>query len=81
MSVSYTSNLLEQMCDFQVRTMFNLTWISNLQDLLQSQNLDIVLMDSVAQYFPHHNTVCSHLGNDCKRSNALNICHWLCSTL
>ena len=31
--VSYTSNWLEQMYDFQNRTMFHQKWISNLQDL------------------------------------------------
>ena len=38
--VSCTSNLLEQRCDFQKRTMFLQRWISNLQDLPRSQIID-----------------------------------------
>ena len=39
--VSCTSNLLEQMYDFQKCTMFLQKWISSFQDLLQSLNLEI----------------------------------------
>ena len=42
MFVSYTSNLLEQMYDFQKRIMFLQKWILNLQDLPQSQSPETV---------------------------------------
>ena len=40
--VSHTSNLLEQTCDCQKRTMFLQKLISNLQDLPRSQSLETV---------------------------------------
>ena len=40
--VSYTSNSLEQMYDFQKRTMLLQKWILNLQDLLQNRSLETV---------------------------------------
>ena len=40
--VSYTSNLLEQMCDCRKHIMFTPKWISNLQDLPRSQSPETV---------------------------------------
>ena len=42
MFVSYTSNLLEQMCDCQKCIMFLQKWILNLQDLPQNQSPETV---------------------------------------
>ena len=81
MSASCTYNLLEKMCDFRIRTMFHLNWILSLRDLLQSQNLELIPIDIVVQCFPLDNIVCNHLCNECKRSNALNVCHIICSIL
>ena len=58
--VSCTSNLLEQKYDFQKRAMFLQKWISNLQDLPQSQSLEKVPVCIVKQYHPHDNIVCIH---------------------
>ena len=51
--VSYTSNLLEQMYDFQKCTMFLQKWISNLQDLPQNRSLETVPVCIVL----HHITI------------------------
>ena len=59
--VSCTSNLLEQMYDFQKCTMFLQKWISNLQDLPRSQNLETVPICIVWQYYPNDNIVRIHL--------------------
>ena len=42
MFASYTSNLLEQMYDFQKRTMFHMKQILSLQDLPQNRGLETV---------------------------------------
>ena len=59
--VSYTSNWLEQTCDFPKRIMFHQKWISNLQDLLRCQSLETVPACIVWQYYPHNKTVCIHM--------------------
>ena len=56
--VSYTSNLLEQMYDFQKCTMFLQKWILSPQDLLQNRSLETVPACIVLQYYPHNNIVC-----------------------
>ena len=58
------------MCGSQICTTFLLKLILILQDLLQSQNLEIIPIDIVVLYHAHDNVVCIHLCNDCKRSNA-----------
>ena len=79
--VSYTSNLLEQMYDFQQCTMFLQKWISNLQDLPRSQSLETTPTCIVLQYYPHNNTVCNYTYDECKRSNEIIVCHRLWSIL
>ena len=59
--VSYTSNLLEQMYDFQICTMFLQKWILSPQDLLQNRCLEAVPVCIVLQYYPHDNIVCIHM--------------------
>ena len=46
---SYTSNLFEQMYDFQKRTMFLQKWILNPQDLPQNQSLETIPVCIVLQ--------------------------------
>ena len=55
--------------------------ISNLRDLLQNLSLETVPVCIVLQYYPHHNTVCIHLYDECKRSNDSDVCHRLWSIL
>ena len=56
-------------------TMFLLMLTLNLQDLLQNQNLEIIPVDSVVQYFPHYNTLCFHMCDECKISIDSGVCH------
>ena len=77
--VSWTSNLLEQMYDFRKCTMFLQKWISNLQDFPQSQSLETVPVCIVWQYYPHDNTDCINLYDECRRSNEIIVCHKLWS--
>ena len=63
--VSYTSNLLEQMYDFQKCTMFLQKWILSPQDLLQNRSLETVPACIVLQYYPHSNAVCIHMCDEC----------------
>ena len=65
--VSYTSDLSEQMHDFQKRTMLHLMYILNPQDLLQNRSLEKVPVCIVWQCFPHDNTVCIHMYDESKR--------------
>ena len=66
--VSYTSNLLEQMYDFQKRTMFLQKWILNPQDLPQNRSLETVPVRIVLQYYPHSFFVCIHMYDECMKS-------------
>ena len=66
--LSCTSNLLEQMCDFQKCIVFLQKWILNLQDLPQSQSLETVPICIAWQYYPHDNTVCIHLYDEYMKS-------------
>ena len=50
-SVSYTSNLMDQMYGFRKYTMFHLTWILCPQDLLHSRSLETVPACSVWQHY------------------------------
>ena len=79
--VSHTSNLLEQMYDFQKRTRFLQKWISNLQDLPQSQNLETVPVCIVWKYYPHDNVVCIYKYDEKMKSIDSGVCHRLCSIL
>ena len=79
--VSYTSNILEEMYDFQKRTMFLQKWILNLQDLPRSQSLETVPICIVWQYFPHDNIVCTHSYDEKMKSIDSGVCHWLWSIL
>ena len=74
-SVSYTSNLLEQMYGCQKHIMFSLKWILNLQDLLRSQSLETVPVCIVLQYYPHNNTVCIHMCDEYLKSIDSGVCH------
>ena len=81
MFVSYTSNLLEQMYDFQKRTMFLQKWILNLQDLPQSQSPETVPICIAEQIFPHDNIVCIHSCDEYMKSIDSDVCHRLRSIL
>ena len=76
---SYTSNLLEQMYDFPKRIMFPPKWILNLQDLPRRQSPETVPICIVLQYYPHSNTVCIHMCDECKVSIDPGVCHKLWS--
>ena len=78
---SYTSNLLEQMYDFQKRIKFHQKWISNLQDLPQNRSLETVQACIVLQYYPHNNAVHIHMCDECKISIDSGVCHRLWSIL
>ena len=60
MFVSCTSNLLEQMYDFQKCTKFLQKWILNLQDLPQNRSLETVPICTVLENFPHDNIAGIH---------------------
>ena len=51
--------------------MFLQNWISNLQDLPRSQNLETVPICIAWQYYPHDNIVKIHMCDVCKRSNEI----------
>ena len=78
---SYTSNLLEQMYDFQKRTIFTRKWILNLQYLLRSQSLETIPVCIVWQHYTHDNVVCSHKYDEYMKSVDSSICHKLWSIL
>ena len=59
--VSYTSNLLHQMYDFQNAQYSSRRGILNLQDLERSQSLDTVPLSIAWQQNPHNNIVCIHM--------------------
>ena len=50
-----------------------LMFIMNLQRLQQNPSLEINLIDNVGLYYPHDNIVCSHLCDECKKSNELSV--------
>ena len=53
---------------------------SSLQDLLQNQSLEIILICIVVLCFPHNSTACTHMCDECKESNVLNVSCMLSST-
>ena len=55
--------------------------ILNPQDPLQNQNLEIVPIDIVVQFFTHENIAGSHSCNECMISILPNVCHKLVSIL
>ena len=57
--------------------MFLQKWILSPQDLLQSRNLETVPACIVLQYYPHGNTVCIHMCDECKISIVSGVCHRL----
>ena len=63
------------------RTMFLQKWILNPQDLLQNRSLETVPVCIVLQYYPHSNTVCSHMYDECMKSIDSSVCHRLWSIL
>ena len=77
--VSHTSNLLEQMYDFQKCTMFLQKWILNPQDLPQNQSLETIPICIVWQYYPHGDIVCIHLCDECMKLIDSSVCHRLWS--
>ena len=67
-----------ELCDFRKWKRVHLMLISNLQGLRQNQNLETILTYIVVLCFPHNTTVwILHMCAECKRSNALNVCHKL----
>ena len=79
--VSCTSNLLAPMFGFRKCTEFLLMLTSRPRGHLQNQNLETILICFVVLCFPHNNIACIHMCDDCKRSNAPNVCHTLLSIL
>ena len=79
--VSYTSNLLEPMYDFQKHIMFLQKWILSPQDLPQNRSLETVPTCIVLQCSSHDNIVCIHMYDECRRSNEPSVCHKLWSIL
>ena len=79
MFVSYTSNFLEQTCDFQKR-MFPPKWILNLQDLLQHRSFETITTCR-KKWYPQSNTVCAHMCDECKISIDSDVCHRVWSIL
>ena len=73
--------LIEQMYDFQKRTMFLQKWILNLQDLPQNQSLETVPVCIVCSVTPHNNIVCIDMYDECKKSIDSGVCHMLWSIL
>ena len=73
-SVSCTSNLLAQTCDFRKCKEFLLMLILSLQGLQQNQSLETILVCIVVLCFPHNNIASIHLYDECKRSNAPSVC-------
>ena len=73
--VSCTSNLLEQMYDFQKHIMSLHKWIWSPQDLLQNRSLETVPVCIVLQYYPHSNTVSIHMCDQCMKSIDSGVCH------
>ena len=73
--VSYTSNLLEQMYDFQKRIMFHKKWNSDLQDLAQYRSLETVPVNIIWQYYPHDNNFCIHKYDEFLKSIDSGVCH------
>ena len=53
----------------------------SLQSLLQNQNLEVILICIVVLCFPHNNIACIHMCDECKRSNAPNVCLKMLSIL
>ena len=72
---SYTSNLLEQMYDFQKRTMFLQKWILTPQDLPQNRSLETVPACIVLQCYPQNNTVYIHMYDEYMKSIDSGACH------
>ena len=79
MFVSWTSNLLVRMYDFQICTKVLPKLILSLQDLRQSQSPETVPTCIVVQCFPHDNIACIHSCDECMRSNVPNVCRMLLS--
>ena len=59
----------------------HLLLISSLQGLLQNQRLETIRVCTVVLCFPQSNIACVHMCDECKRSNAPNVCHMLLSIL
>ena len=68
--VSYTSNLLEQMYDFQKCTRLLVMLILSLPDLQQNQSPETILIYLVVLCFPHNSIVGIHKCDDFERSKA-----------
>ena len=62
------------MFDFPKCIRVHLMFTLNLQGLLQNHNLETILICIVVLCFPHNNIVRIHTCDECKRSNALNVC-------
>ena len=58
-----------------------LTLILSLQGLLQNPNLETILICIVVLCFQHNNNAWIHMCDECKKSNAPNVCHKLLSIL
>ena len=75
------SNLSARTCDIRKYVRFRPMLISNLPNHRQNQNLEIIPIYIAVLCFPRDNIVWIHLCDECKRSNAPNICHKLLSIL
>ena len=79
MSVSCTSNSLAQSSASQnaESSTWRRFWV--FEGLLQNQRLETILICIVVLCFPHSNIACIHMCDECKRSNAPNVCDKLLS--
>ena len=57
--------------------MFLQKWILSPQDLPQNRSLETVPICIVLQYYPHSNTVCIHMCDECMNSIEIIVCQSL----
>ena len=62
---------------FRKRIMFSQKRMLSPQDLLQIRSLETVPACIALQYYPHNNTVCFHMCDECKISIDSGVCHRL----
>ena len=74
-SVSYTSELLTQTCDFRKCIRFRQMLILSPQDLLQNRSLETVAIHFALLCFPHDNIVWNRSCDECEKSALPSVCH------
>ena len=71
---SCTSDLLARTYDFRICTTVHLMLILSRLNLRQKQDLEPILFCIAVLCFPHNTIACIHMCDECKRSNAPNVC-------